>query len=88
METIVTLSTALLFLLGNTTSQMRIAASASPVGPQRAATPGPRGSHWLVYDEQLRRVVLVDGYPSEMTENQPELTELWSWDGKRWAQTK
>ena len=87
MKVTFTLATVLLFLLCHSASQSRMAAFVSPIETQQANTnPGPRGSHRLVYDEQLRRVVLVDGYStSELTKDQSAFTELWSWDGQQWA---
>jgi hypothetical protein len=35
----------------------------------------------LLYDEQQRRLVMVNGYRPP---NKPELAELWGWDGKEW----
>ena len=51
-----------------------------------ARTPGPRTSHSLVYDEERRTVVLVDGYSPFPGASHPPLTELWGWDGARWRQ--
>ena len=81
MQTIFTLA-IVLFLLTHAASQSRRAALAPSVDrPQAATSPGPRATHSLVYDEQLRKVILLDG---TWTAIQPELTEMWSWDGKRW----
>ncbi len=49
---------------------------------QQANTkPTPRRGHCLVYDDRQRRVVLLDGYQQPY---QPELGEVWAWDGRRW----
>ncbi len=51
MKAIFTLAAILLFLLFNSTSQTRIAASAQPVETQQtAAKPSAREGHCLVYD--------------------------------------
>ncbi len=44
--------------------------------------PSPRQGHSLVYDEQRRRVILLDGYQKPY---QPDYGEVWSWDGKSWT---
>jgi hypothetical protein len=62
--------------------KIKMVVSAHPVaGQQTSAKPGPRGVPSLVYNEQLRRVILLDGYYPAI---QPELSELWGWDGLRW----
>ena len=82
MKVTFTLSTVLLFSLFNSVSQGRIAAADHPVATQRdAVKPSTREGHCLVYDEKRRRVILLDGYQPPY---QPELGEVWSWDGKRW----
>jgi hypothetical protein len=54
--------------------RLRAAALAGPPQAQLpAATPGPRATHALVYDERRRRVVLLDGtWPAI----QPESAQL------------
>jgi hypothetical protein len=52
------------------------------------ATPGPRIGHSLVYHEQERRIMLLDGYSwirAVSSSDPPDLTELWSWNGERWV---
>ena len=44
--------------------------------------PSPRQGHCLVYDEQGRRVLLLDGYQAP---HKPALGEIWGWGGKSWA---
>ncbi len=53
---------------------------------ENAATPGPRRGHSLVYDQRLRRVVLVAATPATPppAPRQVRAQELWSWDGSRW----
>lgn len=57
--------------------------------PAQRSEPGPRVGHGLVFDESLGAIVLVDGYLSARARpaagSQPEFTELWKWDGVRWA---
>jgi hypothetical protein len=48
-------------------------------GPAR---PGPQSAHTLVYDEQLRRVVLISGHGGSGTKSGP--AEVWTFDGTRW----
>ena len=82
MKVTFTLSTVLLFSLFNSVSQARIAAADHSVATQPdAVKPSAREGHCLVYDEKRRRVILLDGYQPP---HQPELGEVWSWDGKRW----
>lgn len=45
------------------------------------ALPGNRVYHCLVYDEDLKQTILLDGYHQE---NTPEFGEVWCWDGKNW----
>lgn len=45
------------------------------------ARPKPQPAHTLVYDEQLRRVVLVSGVEGGA---RPETAEIWTFDGARW----
>lgn len=79
---VITLPIVLLILLGGNLPQPKIVASASPIEvPSETAKPGPRTGHCLVYDEHLRKVILLDGYQPP---HQPELGEVWSWDGKQW----
>ncbi|MGH7599256.1 MAG: Kelch repeat-containing protein [bacterium] len=81
-ETIFTVATVLLFLFSNATTQPTMATSVSPIDRQQTAMkPSARGGHCFVYDEQLRKVMLLDGYPLPA---QPKLGEVWAWDGKRW----
>jgi len=83
MKAIFMLATVSLLLLFNFASRTRMAASAQPVESQQsAAAPGPRIGHCLVYHERLRQVVLLDRYQSPY---QPELGEVWSWNGKQWV---
>jgi len=83
MKIIFTLSIVLLLLLFNSASQTRMAASAQRVEAQQtAAKPSAREGHCLVYDEQQRKVILLDGYQPPYT---PERGEVWSWDGKQWS---
>lgn len=65
--------TALLFLL----------CDAASVGEtqEAAVKPSVRAGHCLVYDEQQRKVALLDGYQPP---HQPELGEVWAWGGKEW----
>lgn len=51
---------------------------------RRAALPGPRTSHSLVYDSKRRIVLLVDGYSPYPGASHPASTRLWGWDGERW----
>ena len=70
---------ALLLLLAGCMHPRR----AADDGPA-VAVPGPRTSHALVYDEQRRAVVLLDGYSPFPGASHPELTDVWGWDGGRW----
>ena len=82
MKSIITLSMVLLLLLSNAASQPEMFAPTSPVElSQVAIKPSPRQGHCLVYDEQQRRVVLLDGYQPPY---QPALGEIWSWHGQQW----
>ncbi|MCM3871958.1 MAG: kelch motif-containing protein [Pyrinomonadaceae bacterium] len=72
----------LLFWPAASRFQTSMTASPGPVATQQAASkPSARLGHCLVYDGQRRRVVLLDGYRPP---HQPELGEVWGWDGKRW----
>src|SRR6185503_19483498 len=51
------------------------------VAQEKANSPGLRRGHCLVYDEQRRQVLLLSGYAPP---NQPQLDELWSWQGMGW----
>ncbi|MGH7600132.1 MAG: prolyl oligopeptidase family serine peptidase [bacterium] len=45
------------------------------------ARPSGRADHCLVYDEQLKMVLLLNGYQPSY---QPEQSEIWGWNGARW----
>lgn len=81
MKTIFALSIITLLILFNSASLTETAASGSIELQQEAPKPSPREGHCLVYDEQLRRAILLDGYQPP---NLPKLGEVWVWDGKRW----
>jgi len=82
MKATITSAIVLSFLFFNTGTQPRMTAAAVPGElPQEAAKPSPRAGHCLVYDEQLRKVILLDGYQPPY---QPELGEAWAWDGRKW----
>ena len=44
--------------------------------------PGNRVYHCLVYDAQLQKSILLDGYHENPS---PEFGEVWGWDGRLWA---
>ncbi len=50
--------------------------------PESNKTPGPRATHSLVFDEQQKKVLLLDGYYPAI---QPQQSEIWSWDGNEWT---
>lgn len=82
MKTFSMLITALVLLLCCDPFQTKKSASASPIEAQPAmARPSARTGHALVYAEHLRKVILLDGYQQPY---QPELGEVWGWDGKQW----
>ena len=54
----------------------------APAAAQDAPVrPKPQSAHTLVYDEQLRRVVLITGVEGG---TRPETAEIWTLDGARW----
>jgi hypothetical protein len=65
-----------LLLLCQTTSQ-------STMPPIQSRRPTARAGHSLVYEEQLRLVLLLNGYQPPLP---PENGEVWGWDGKTWGQ--
>lgn len=82
MKVLFTLSTISLILLLPALPPARTATLALSDEVQQASKkPGPRGVPSLIYDEQQRRVLLLDGYYPAI---QPEFSEVWSWDGKQW----
>ena len=68
--------------IGNAASTLEFACEQNGGEAKPAAVkPSGRRGHCLVYDEQQRRVILLDGYGPP---NPPELGEVWTWDGMRW----
>ena len=59
-----------------------VPASVGTLSGRAAPRPTARSGHSLVYDDRLRKVVLVDGY--EPPYDEARRGELWSWDGARW----
>ena len=50
--------------------------------PATKAKPGNRVYHCMVYDDQLRQCILLDGYHQDDT---PEFGEVWAWNGNSWS---
>jgi hypothetical protein len=74
--------TSFLLLFSRAVIQSGMAPSDAPEpSSQVTAKPGPRATHSLIYDEELRKIILLDGTWANI---QPEFTEIWSWDGKNW----
>ena len=53
----------------------------TPLDNELERRPGPRALHSLIYNEQHKSVLLLDGYYPSI---QPERSEIWSWNGKEW----
>ena len=81
MKATLALSAALVFLSFNVVAQTGDSASALVESRRGATRPSARRGHVLIYDEKLRKVILLDGYTKPY---QPDLGEVWSWSGKRW----
>ena len=77
MKVIFTLATVLLFLLPNTLSPSKMAASNEPTTAQQA-TAKPSAANHMVYDAQRRQMILLT------CPRQSEREEVWGWDGKQW----
>src|SRR5262249_37224870 len=76
------LTVALLFSSFNAAPKTGAGFSVSRLAtPEGRSRPGLRRGHCLVYDELRRRVLLLSGHSPP---NQPQLDELWGWDGRRW----
>jgi len=56
-------------------------AQQGPIKTAPPARPTAREGHSLVFDEQLKRIVLLGGYQGD---NAPRIEELWTWDGRHW----
>src|SRR4051794_10329753 len=58
-----------------------IISAVSSAQTQDTSRPSARLGHCLVYDEQRHQILLLSGYQPP---NQPELDELWGWNGVKW----
>jgi hypothetical protein len=47
-----------------------------------SSTPAPQSAHLMVYDERIRKVVLVSGHDGGV---RPALADVWTFDGISWA---